>query len=246
MDKKRAIQALMIAFTAITLIGCQSGSQNPGGAEGSPSAASSPAAGARSSSSSPALQRRSEAPAQAAQAPATETVTVPAGTEIHIRLSSGISSATASSGNGFQGSLSEPLVVRGVTVAARGSVVNGQVTSAVSSGRLKRPAELSLVLTSITPEGGQQTPISTHTWSVSGKSHKKRDITMIGGGAGLGAAIGAIAGGGKGAAVGGLVGAAAGTGGAYATGKKEIQLSSETGLTFRLSAAATFTVLKAG
>ena len=250
MDKKRAIQALMIAFTVITLIGCQSGSQNQGGPEGSPSssAASSPAAGASRSSSRPALQRRTEAPAQAAPAqaaPVTQTITVPAGTEIHIRLSAGISSATASSGNGFQGSLTEPLVVNGVTVAARGSVVSGQVTSAVSSGRLKRPAELSLVLTSITPEGGKQTPISTHTWSVSGKSHKKRDITMIGGGAGLGAAIGAIAGGGKGAAVGGLVGAAAGTGGAYATGKKEIELPAETGLTFRLSAAAAFTVMKA-
>ncbi len=246
MDKKRAIQALMIAFTVITLIGCQSGSQNQGGAEDSPStsAASSPAAGANPSSSRPALQRRSEAPAQAA--PVTQTITVPAGTEIHIRLSSGISSATASSGNGFQGSLTEPLVVNGVTVAARGSVVNGQVTSAVSSGRLKRPAELSLVLTSITPEGGQQTPISTHTWSVSGKSHKKRDIVMIGGGTGLGAAIGAIAGGGKGAAIGGLVGAAAGTGGAYATGKKEIELPAEARLTFRLSSAAAFTVMKAG
>jgi hypothetical protein len=146
---------------------------------------------------------------------------------------------------GFQGSLAEALVVNGVTVAPRGSLVNGQVTNAVSSGRLKRPAELSLVLTSLTPEGGQQTPISTHTWSMSGKSHKKRDITMIGGGAGLGAAIGAIAGGGKGAAIGSMVGAGAGTAGAYATGKKEIAVPAETQLAFRLSASAAFTVMAA-
>src|SRR5512146_3046004 len=193
MNKKRAIQALAIAFTLIALVGCQSGNQ--GSTEETPaeSSGASPAGGPASASKRPGLSRRaSEAPS----APTTQTITVPAGTEIRVRLSSAISSATASSGTPFQGSLSEPLVVNGVTVAQRGSLVNGQVTNAVSSGRLKRPAELSLVLTSITPEGGQVTPISTQTWSVSGKSHKKRDITMIGGGAGLGAAIGAIAGGG--------------------------------------------------
>ena len=98
------------------------------------------------------------------------------------------------------------------------------------------------MLTSITPTGGQQTSVSTQTWRVSGKSHKTRNIEMAGGGAGVGALIGAIAGGGKGAAIGGLVGAAGGTGAAFATGKKEIDLPAETGITFQLTAPATFTV----
>ncbi len=133
-------------------------------------------------------------------------------------------------------------MVKGATVVSRGSLVNGRVTNVVSSGRLKRPAEISLILTSVTPTGGQQTPISTQAWGVSGKSHKGRDLEMIGGGTGVGAAIGAIAGGGKGAAIGSLVGAAGGTGAAYATGKKEIDIPTETQLTFRLSAPAAFTV----
>lgn len=246
MDKNRVIQTLAIAVTLIAFAGCQSGKQNQGTTgETSSSASPNAPAGASSSlqgssSAPPALSRRAEASAPAA--PVTQVYTLPAGTEVHVRLSSGLSSATASSGMGFQGSLAEPLVVRGVTVASRGSLVNGQITQAVSSGRLKRPAELSLVLTSIMPEGGEQTPISTHTWSVNGTSHKKRDITMVGGGAGLGAVVGAIAGGGKGAAIGSMVGAAAGAGGAYATGKKEIVLPAETQLTFRLNAAASFTV----
>jgi hypothetical protein len=246
MDKKRAIQALAVAVTLMALAGCQSGKRNQANTEETASSTPSNApAGATSvpegsSSAPPVLTQRPEASSPAAPVP--QVFAVPAGTIVHVRLSSEISSATASSGMGFQGSLAEPLVVRGVTVAPRGSLVNGQITNAVSSGRLKRPAELSLVLTSITPEGGQATPISTQTWSVSGKSHKKRDVTMIGGGAGLGAAIGAIAGGGKGAAIGSMVGAAAGTGGAYATGKEEIVLPAETQLKFRLSAAASFTV----
>ncbi|MCL5004967.1 MAG: hypothetical protein M1404_00385 [Acidobacteria bacterium] len=253
MNKKRTIQALAIVFTLVALAGCQSGNQNQSGAEATTSSASpanSSSGQPNSSSGQPALRHRTEASTEsqppARSEPQTQTVPVPAGTEIHIRLSSAINTSTATPGSRFQGSLAEPLIVNGIDVASRGSLVSGRITNVVSSGRLNRPAELSLMLTSITPEGGQATAVSTQTYSVSGKSHKKRNIEMAGGGAGLGAVIGAIAGGGKGAAIGGLVGAAAGTGGAYATGKKEIELPAETGLTFKLSAPATFTVSTAG
>ncbi len=242
MNRKQAIQALAIAFTLIALVGCQSGNQ--GSTEETPSSAAPATSSSSSSSRRQGLQRRSEAP-QAPRA-VTETLTAPAGTTLPVRLSSGINTGSASSGSTFQGSLAEPLVVNGVTVATRGSLVSGRITNVVSSGRLKRPAELSLVLTSVTPEGSQQIPISTHTWSMKGKYHKKRDIVAIGGGAGLGAAIGAIAGGGKGAAIGSAVGAGAGTAGAMATGKKEIDLPPETVLNFRLSAPASFTVQRPG
>ena len=143
-------------------------------------------------------------------APAPRTVTAPAGTSVHVRLSTELDTGTTAAGSRFEGTLAEPLVVNGVTVAPQGSSVSGRVTNVISSGRLKRPAEISLILTSITPPGGQPTSISTDTWGESGKSHKKRNILMTGGGAGLGALVGAVAGGGKGAAIGGLVGAAGG------------------------------------
>ena len=57
---------------------------------------------------------------------------------------------------------------------------------------------------------------------------------MIGGGAVAGTIIGAMVGSGKGAAIGAVTGAAVGTGGAIATGKKEILIPAETVLTFRL------------
>jgi len=172
-------------------------------------------------------------------APREERITVPAGTTLDVRLVDGLDSGKAAEGASFQGTLASALVVRGVEVAAVGSDVTGKVTSVVSSGRLSKPAELSLVLTSLTPKGGREVPISTETWGMQGQSHKKRDIEMIGGGAAAGALIGALTGGKKGAAIGAGVGAGGGTGVAAATGKKEIVLPPEANLSFKLSQPVT-------
>jgi outer membrane lipoprotein SlyB len=77
---------------------------------------------------------------------------------------------------------------------------------------------------------------SVHTGSIDRVSaaHKKRNLTLIGGGAGLGALIGGLAGGGKGALIGAGAGAGAGTAGAAITGKKEVAIAAETLLTFPL------------
>lgn len=171
-------------------------------------------------------------------------VTVPVGKELSVRLVDALDTGKTAEGASFEGTLAAALVAEGVEVAAVGSKVTGKVTRVVSSGRLNRPAELSLVLTSLTPMGGGKVGISTSEWGMKGQSHKKRNIEMIGGGAGAGALVGALAGGKKGAAIGGAVGAGAGTGVAAATGKKEIVLAPETKLTFKLSAPATFTVKK--
>jgi hypothetical protein len=161
------------------------------------------------------------------------SVTVPAGTELAVRLGQEISSGTASDGAAFEGTLASALVVNGTEVAAVGSAVAGTVTHAVSSGRLNRPAELSLVLTSLAVKGGNTVDISTDAWSTKGESHKKRNIEMIGGGGAAGAVIGALTGGKKGAAIGGA-----------ATGKKEIGLAPETKLTFKLSESVPVSIRK--
>jgi len=57
---------------------------------------------------------------------------------------------------------------------------------------------------------------------------------MVGGGAGLGALIGGMAGGGKGAAIGALAGAGAGTAGSAFTGNKDIVLPAESAVSFKL------------
>jgi hypothetical protein len=79
--------------------------------------------------------------------------------------------------------------------------------------------------------------IATKPYTAVAESTKKRDAAIIGGGAGLGAAIGAIAGGGKGAAIGAGVGGGAGTGTVLATKGKEIQFAPEHLLSFTLESS---------
>jgi hypothetical protein len=235
MQRLKRDRMVMAGLLVLVLAGCQGANQQTAQQEAasSNSAASGSAGGAEKS------RKRAEKPAAAA--PQVETVTIPAGTAVDIRLTDAISSATATAGSSFNGTLAKSISVDGRQIAPVGASVSGQVTNAVSSGRLKRPAELSLTLSSFTPAGGAPVQISTGTYAVKGASHKKRDAELIGGGAGVGALIGAIAGRGKGAAIGGLVGAGAGTAGAAYTGKKEITLAPETLLHFTLTAPVTLT-----
>lgn len=217
-NKTRLTLALSLILASL-LAACQSSNQPAENSTSSTETAGGAAGGATGATKGGGTAKRA-----ARAEPAEEKVAVPAGTAVSIRLGSAISSGQVSSGAGFEGTLAEPLVVNGIEVAATGSAVAGKVTNAVSSGRLNRPAELSLTLASLTPTGGKETEIATDTWGEKGESHKKRNIEMIGGGAGVGALVGALAGGKKGAAIGGAVGAGAGTGTAAATGKKEIVL----------------------
>lgn len=166
-----------------------------------------------------------------------DTGKIPAGTPITIRLQSSMSSASSHAGDSFEGVLDEPIVIDGQTVAARGADVKGRVLAAKASGHLHDPGYLRIALVSLSV-GGKPLALQTSSIFVKGGAHEKRNLAMIGGGAGAGALIGGVSGGGKGALIGTGAGATGGTGVAYATGKKEVSIGAEQRLTFRLAQAA--------
>ena len=191
---------------------------------------------ATAESNAPAAAESAAADKPKAEAPkpaAPKTVTIPAGTQLTVVLSTALDSGKNKAGDTFTGNLSEDVVVGGKTVMAQGTQVEGKVVAAEGSGRVSGKASMSLALTSATVKG-KTISLSTKTHAAEAESTKGRDAAIIGGGAGVGAAIGAIAGGGKGAAIGAAVGGGGGPGAVLATKGKEVKYAAESKLEFTL------------
>jgi hypothetical protein len=205
--------ALMTAVAAISVGSAQQGAAPPPPPPG------------------PSMQARF---AQAPAAPVQETLTVPAGTTLQVRLNESLGTRSNRPGDRFDGTLEAPLIANGRVAAARGAEVFGVIRESAPSGRLKGRAVLMVGLESISVNG-RQVPIRTDSQVRTSARHRKRNLILMGGGAGTGAMIGALAGGGVGAAIGAGAGAAAGFTGAVITGKKQVSIPAETVLNFRLS-----------
>jgi hypothetical protein len=166
-----------------------------------------------------------------------KSLEIPSGTTIRVRMIDKLSSEQNQTGDTFRGTLDEPIEVNGRQFYPKGADVIGRVTDVHPTGRLSEPGELDLVLNTVS-SGTVAASIRVEPLVIKGESHTKSNATKIGGGAALGAVIGAIAGGGKGAAIGTLAGGAAGTGAAAATGKKPALVDPEAVLTFVTSSAS--------
>ncbi|HUY81561.1 MAG TPA: hypothetical protein VMU92_07550 [Acidobacteriaceae bacterium] len=174
--------------------------------------------------------RASQAPTPAPPPP---SLVVPTGTHITVSLRQALGSRISQTGDPFGATLASPIVVNGVTAIPAGAPVTGTVVDAKSLGHFKGGALLELRLDTVRSHGATY-QLATTSLERAEKGKGKRSVGFIGGGAGLGALIGGLAGGGKGALIGGLAGAGAGTAGAGLTGNKEIVIPSESTLTFRL------------
>lgn len=170
-----------------------------------------------------------------------DPVTVPERTAIHVTLDQALASNQSRPGDHFDATVAEPIAVGDKVVIPQGARVAGVVVDARESGRLRGRARLQLALQAIDLDG-KQYEIRTIASHKIGGNHKKRNVGWIGGGAGGGVLIGALAAGGKGALIGGPIGAGAGTAVAYFTGKKDIHLPAETRLTFKLAEPVTVAV----
>jgi hypothetical protein len=163
-----------------------------------------------------------------------QSVTVPSGSVLQVRVNQHLSSRDIKAGTPFNAIVVNDIVSGGQVAIPRGTQVTGTVVDATSSGTLKGRGELGLQLTQITL-GGQTYPITSDVFTAHGGDKTTQTINSAVGLGALGAIFGAIAGGGAGAAIGAGVGGAAGIGASAASGRGDVFIPSEAVLNFRLT-----------
>lgn len=177
--------------------------------------------------------------ASSSPAPAITNGSLPAGTNLVIRMIEGVDSETNRVGQSFRASMDQAVMVDGQTVIPRGADAVVKLVDAKDSGKLTGHADLTLSLQSVSING-HMVDINTQSINKESGSQGEKTAKVAGGTAAVGAIIGAIAGGGKGAAIGAGAGAAAGAGSQVITGGQRVRIPSESRLTFVLDNAARF------
>lgn len=202
-----------------------------------------PADGPMQSPDAPAqMETPPNVPPPAGQA-APQSLTVPAGTVIRVRVDEWLTSDRNLAGDSFTAVLEEPIVVDGWVVARRGQSETGRVTIA-KKGRIGEASQLGLDLPELTLVDGRQLALQTQMFQASPPANRDRDVATVGTTTGVGAVIGAIAGGGTGAAIGAGLGATAGVIGVMSTRGRPTTIPPETVVSFRLQAPVTITTDK--
>jgi hypothetical protein len=136
--------------------------------------------------------------------------------------------------------MARPVVAKGVTVFPTGSPINGVVTSAVRSGKVKGRAHVALKFDSVTRRGESvRYQIATTPFTRTAPATKKDDTLKVVAPAAGGAVLGRIVGGRKGALIGTAAGAGAGGALVMSTRGQEVRLPKGAVVTVRLSAPLT-------
>jgi hypothetical protein len=229
------VMTLMLGAAFTCACGQAGTSQQPAG--GQPGATPPPAASA-SAADAP---TPSSAAAPTAAKPQFRSVTIPAGTSLHVKLTDTVASNTSKVEDAVRGELARAIVVDDQTIVPAGASVRGSVFQAVRSGRVKGRASLAIGFDRLTV-GDETHDIRTSRYAQTARATKGKDAKKVGIGAAAGAVVGAIAGGKKGAAVGTAVGAGGGAGVVAATRGDEVVLPAGTTLVTKLREPLTIQV----
>jgi hypothetical protein len=164
-------------------------------------------------------------------------ITVPAGTQLSVSLTSDITTKTAHVGDPVNARLASDLVVNQRTALAAGAPVHGTVTQVVSgSAKIGGVPTLALAFDRLDLGNGKTVSITGRIVQ-QGKSETATDTAKIVGGAAAGAIIGhQIGDDDKGKVIGGVLGGAAGAVAAHKTGG-EVTLPAGSVLVFATEAA---------
>ena|ERR1700733_4454016 len=162
-------------------------------------------------------------------------VSIPAGTDLTIRINQHISVKSSRAGDRFDGEVVEPVLQDNNSVAIpKGAQVNGVVVESHRRGHFKGSSILELRLTYLTLNGTRYA-LDTRDLTRTKKGKGKRSAAFIGGGAGLGMLVGGVATGGVGLLVGGLVGGGGGAALGGLTGNRDINIPAESIVHFKLA-----------
>ena len=172
------------------------------------------------------------------------SLSIPRNTILALELLTPLSTEASQRGDRLQARVIEPAEYAGY-------IVDGRVSQVKRPGKVKGVAQLQLAfdqirspdnrtatlhaeLIEITPMGAEDTEIDPEG-GVKGRDATKDDAAKVGAASGIGAIIGAIAGGGKGAAIGAIIGGGAGTAGVMTQRGKDIRLERGQHLKIRTS-----------
>jgi hypothetical protein len=172
---------------------------------------------------------------------------VPSNVVLTVELTNRLSTDVSQRGDRFEARVVEPQEFAG-------AVVSGRLADVQRPAKAKGRALLQLDFDQIRmPSGSGWEPFSAQVTEVlqmteesgvgevdpeggvRGRGTSKEDVAKVGAAAGIGAIIGAIAGGGKGAAIGAVIGGGAGTGGVMSQRGKDIRLERGQQLRIRTS-----------
>jgi hypothetical protein len=179
------------------------------------------------------------------QQQAGQSVILPSGTVVRVRLNQAMDSRHTQPGAPFDGVVLNDILANGMVAIPRGAAVQGYVADTQPGGDLRGRGGIALQLSQVTLEGHPY-PLTSDPWSHAGYDKTGQTVgTTVGLGA-VGATIGAIAGGGPGALLGAGIGAIAGLGVSSASRQGEAAVPSEAIVSFRLTQqAALMTVSQA-
>jgi hypothetical protein len=161
---------------------------------------------------------------------ARNTVEVPAGTEMDLRLSNTLDSGIAQVEDRFEATTLVDLNIDGRTVIPAGSVARGVVTAVEPGTRTNRTSKMTVSFDQITVNGRAYPMRGTVTEAIEGEGIRG-ELPRTGVGAGVGAVIGGLLGGFKGAIAGILIGAG---GTIAATEGKDVELAQGSVLRVRI------------
>ena len=177
-----------------------------------------------------------------------DSVSLPGGTILNVRLEKTLATLTSKQGDPFSARVTQAVQLDGKSVVPVGATVEGRVSRVSEPRRIKGKPTIAILPETLIMPNGERFVLNAQLFDTNlhngttvndegqfkGKGYDKKDLTEIGIGTGGGMLIGGLAGGGKGVLIGGAIGASA-TVAHWMSKKKRTSLPAGTELVMQLS-----------